>query len=152
MQYTVESQHKRDCYYCHHALLPSWCWACPITGKESVSWNELKPLALFKVHFVCCSLFILYIGSATYTLPPTALASSASLCDELSFFPAAVVTPYILPWASKALCLSPLSLLPLWGCVGWSQQHTAQLLSAALHCTAKYAASSKTCNCEHNGA
>lgn len=85
MQYTVESQHKHDCYYCHHALLPSWCWACPIAGKESVGWNELKPLALFKVQFVCCSLFILYVGSATYTLPPTALASSASLCDELSF-------------------------------------------------------------------
>lgn len=39
--------------------------------------------SLFKVHFVCCSLFIL--AQPHIHFPHAALASSASLCDELSF-------------------------------------------------------------------
>ena len=37
--------------------LPSQCWAFPVPGKEYMGSREPKPAALFKVHFVGCTVF-----------------------------------------------------------------------------------------------
>lgn len=32
------------------------------SGKECTDWIEIKPMALFKVNFVVCSVFMLFVG------------------------------------------------------------------------------------------
>ena len=39
--------------------LLSWCWVSRIIRKKYVGWNQLKPIALFKVG---CSVFMLDVG------------------------------------------------------------------------------------------
>jgi len=146
LQYRVESQHKHDCYY--WSLYASHHDAGHLQSMGRNPWVEANSSLLLSSNFILfVAPFLFFVlGSAVYTLPPYSLTSSDPLCVGFSF-----QQLWLLPVFLQCLCSSLPSLLPLWGCVYWSQQYIVQLLSVALHCTAKNAASSKRRNCKHNG-
>lgn len=56
----------------------SWCWVCPVTGKEYEGWSQVKPIALFKVHSIGSPIFKLNVRlSHIYTFSPHAALTSS---------------------------------------------------------------------------